>query len=162
MTVGNEYRRESKIFLLSKAKNILHIGCGSYPITAMVLAEIDAVKIVAIDNDARVVKRASKIINKYNLNGKVKVEKGNGIKYPLDEFDTIIISGCSVPKIKVIEHVLKDAKPQSRIVLRDSFINIKSIIEDLNPDYDIKLVNKIENHLFPISGWESYYLIKNN
>ena len=40
-TIGNEYKRERDKFTLSKAKKILHIGCWSYPITAMVLAEME-------------------------------------------------------------------------------------------------------------------------
>jgi len=45
-TIGGAYRKERERFVLSKAKNILHIGCGAYPITAMMLAEMDDVKIV--------------------------------------------------------------------------------------------------------------------
>ena len=75
-TVGNEYRNERKKFDLTKSKKILHIGCGSYPITAMVLAEIDGAKVVTIDNNVRAVKRAKEVIKRKNLNGKIKVEFG--------------------------------------------------------------------------------------
>jgi precorrin-6B methylase 2 len=160
MTVGNEYRRERKKFALSNAKRVLHIGCGSYPITAMVLAEMDGVNVVTIDNDIRAVKRANQVINKNNLNGKIRAEHGNGIKYPLDEFDTIIVSGCSVPKIKVFERVLKDAKSKSNIIIRDSITDVEAIINNLNPYQDIKIVEKMENHLFPNSRWDSFHIIK--
>ena len=98
--------------------------------------------------------------DKKTLNGKIRVEKGDGTKYPLDEFDTIIISGCSVPKIEVLEHVLKDAKPQSRIIIRDTFLDIESIIKNLNPHQDITIIEKMDNHPFPTTRWDSYYLIK--
>ena len=158
--IGNEYRKERKKFVLSKAKKILHIGCGSYPITAMVLAEMNDVNIVTIDNNARAVKLANKVIGRKNLDGKIRVEHGYGTRYPLDEFDTIIISGCSVPKIKVLEYVLKNAKLQSRIIVRDSFLDIESIINSLNMHHDITIVEKIENHPFSRIGWKSFFLIK--
>lgn len=158
--IGNEYRRERKKFGLSKAKKILHIGCGSYPITAMVLAEINDVNIVTIDNNARAVKLANKVIRMKNLDGKIRVKHGYGTKYPLEEFDTIIISSCSVPKTKVLEYVLKNAKLQSRIILRDSFLDIESIIDNLNIHQNITIVEKIENHPIPSIGWKSFYLLK--
>jgi len=160
--IGNEYRKERKKFVLSKAKKILHIGCGSYPITAIVLAEMNDVNIVTIDNNARAVKLANKVIGRKNLDGKIRVEHEHGTRYSLDEFDTIIISGCSVPKIKVLEYVLKNAKPQSRIIVRDSFLDMESIINNLNIHHDITIVEKIENHPFSRIRWKSFYLVKNN
>jgi protein-L-isoaspartate O-methyltransferase len=161
-TVGNEYRKEREKFVLSNAKKILHIGCGSYPLTALILAEMDDVKIVTIDNSSRAIKLANKVISKKKLNGKIKAEQGDGTKYPLDEFDTIIISGCSVPKIKVLEHVFKDSKPKSRIIIRDSILDMESIVNNSNPHQNIAIVKKMENHLFPKSKWDSYYLVKND
>lgn len=161
-TVGKEYRRERERFSLSKAKKILHIGSGSYPISAIVLAEMDDVNITTIDDNAKAVKLANKVIKRKNLNGKIRVEQGDGTKYPLDGFDTFIISGCSFPKVKVLKHIIKDAKPQSKIIIRDSFLDIESIINGLNPPQDITIVEKIENHPFPTSRWESILITKNN
>jgi 2-polyprenyl-3-methyl-5-hydroxy-6-metoxy-1,4-benzoquinol methylase len=161
-TIGVAYRKERETFGLSKAKNILHIGCGAYPITAMILAEMNDVKIVTIDNKPKAVKLANEVISKKKLDKKIKTEYGEGIKYPLDGFDTIIVSGCSLPKIKVLEHVFKNAKPQSRIILRESYLDIKSIIDGLNPKQDITIEKKIGNHPFPTCRWESYYLVKNS
>lgn len=159
-TVGNEYRNESKKFELTKSKKILHIGCGSYPLTAMVLAEIDGAKVVTIDNNIRAVKRAKKVIKRKNLNGKIKIEYGKGTNYVLDEFDTIIVSGCSMPKLKVLEHVLKNAKSKSKIVARLSSKDVDRIKNSLNSDKNIKIVKKIKNHLFPNTTWDSFLIKK--
>lgn len=159
-TVGNEYRNERKKFDLTKSKKILHIGCGSYPITAMVLAEIDGAKLVTIDNDVRAVKRAKEVIKRKNLNGKINVEFGKGTDYNLDKFDTIIVSGCSMPKIKVLEHVLKNAKSKSKIIARFTSKDIDKIKNNLNPNQNIKIVKKIKNHLFPNSSWDSFLITK--
>ena len=61
-TVGREYRNEIDSFELTKSKKILHIGCGTYPITALILSELNGVKIVTIDHDAKSVETAQKII----------------------------------------------------------------------------------------------------
>lgn len=161
-TIGNEYKRERDEFILSKAKKILHIGCGSYPITAMVLAEMDNVNIVTIDNNNRAVKLANKVIKRKNLNEKIIVEQGDGTKYPLDDFDTIIVSSCSIPKLKVLEHVFKDAKPQTKIIIRDSILDMESIIKNSNPHKNITIKEKIENCSFPNFSWNSFLLVKND
>jgi protein-L-isoaspartate O-methyltransferase len=159
-TVGNEYRNERKKFAIAKSKNILHIGSGSYPITAMVLAESNGVNIVTIDNNIRAVKRANKVIKRKNLNGKIKAKYGKGTNIPLDNFDTIIVSGCSIPKIKVLEHVLKNASSKSNIIARVSSKDIERIKNNLSPDQKIKIVKKLKNHLFPNSSWDSFLIIK--
>ena len=161
-TVGNEYRKEREKFNLSGDKTILHIGCGAYPITAMVLAEMDDVKITTIDKSHRSVKLANKIIHKKNLDDKIRAEYGDGTMYPIDGFDTVIISGCSVTKIQVFEHVVKNAKSKCKIIVRDSYLDIESVINDLALDQDIKITKKIENYAFPTSRWISYCLVKNN
>ncbi len=157
--IGKTYRKEIEKFTLSKAENILHIGCGAYPITAMTLAEMDDVKIVTIDNKPKSIKLANEVICKKKLDKKVKAEYGDGAKFPLDDFDTIIVSGCSIPKIKVLEHIFKNAKPKSKIIVRTSYLN-ESIINSLNPNKDITVVKKIENHPFPTSRWKSFCLVK--
>lgn len=160
MTVGNEYRKERKNFNLSHSKRVLHIGCGSYPITAMVMAEAGDVNVVTIDEDARAIKRAEKILKKNNLNGKIKADIGNGLEYPLKDFDTIIISGCAVPKAKIFERVVKEADSNSNIIIRSSFVDIESIIDNMNPRQDVSIEKKIKNHLFPRSDWESFFIVK--
>jgi precorrin-6B methylase 2 len=162
MTVGNEYRKERNSFDISKAKRVLHIGCGSYPITAMVVAEKGDVKVTTIDDDAKAIKRANIVLDRKHLNGKVKAVFGNGTDYPLYDFDTIIISGCAVPKEEIFERVVKDANSNSNIIIRSSFTDVESIIKNMNPKHDVSIEKKIKNHLFPRSDWDSYYIKKNS
>jgi len=153
---------ESKHFNLSNAKRVLHIGCGSYPITAMKLAEMGYDNIVTIDHDVKALKRANKVLNKRNLNGRVKAKKGNGTTYPLGEFDTIIVSGCSVPKKQVLEHILKNSKPETRIIVRKTDFDVDSFIKNLNPQQNISIIDIKENYIVPTIYWDSVLIKKNN
>jgi precorrin-6B methylase 2 len=159
-TVGNEYRNERDKFNLSKSKKILHIGCGSYPITALLLAEMNGIRIVAIDHNEKCVKITRKVLEQKNMNGKISAELGEGINYPLKGFDTIIASGCSLPKIQVINHILQNSDKKSKIIIRESYYKDK-IIKDVIKNFgDVELITKINNHAFRTSDWESYYIIK--
>jgi hypothetical protein len=45
-SIGEEYKNECKTFHISKGKKILHVGCGSYPLTEMTLTELFKVEVV--------------------------------------------------------------------------------------------------------------------
>jgi len=70
--IGKVYREEREIFNLKNSKNILHIGCGSYPITAMILAEMDDVKITTIDSNKKSLKYADKVVRKRGLENRLR------------------------------------------------------------------------------------------
>ena len=159
-TISKEYEKEFKIFDISNDDQILHIGCGAYPITVLTIAKFNNGKIIGIDRNPKLVKLAVKIIRKNGLEKKVKIENGNGSNYFLDKFDTIIVSGCSIPKGKVLKHVFETAKPHSKIIVRESTLTANSIVESIKLHKDINLVKSIRNNPFPLIGWKSFYLIK--
>lgn len=159
--VGKEYREEMKKFKLEKSKNILHVGCGSYPITAMTLADMYDAKIVTIDNDEKSIERANKYLDRKKLNGKIKALHGNGINYPLEDFDTIIVSGCSVPIAKALEHAFKNAKSGTKIIARTSLTDVELIIEKLDPPQNITILDKKYNYIAPTIYWDSILIGKN-
>ena len=59
-----KYQKEVKELDIVNAKNILHVGCGSYPATAIALANLLDAKIVALDKDPKVIEYAKSVIRK--------------------------------------------------------------------------------------------------
>jgi 2-polyprenyl-3-methyl-5-hydroxy-6-metoxy-1,4-benzoquinol methylase len=161
-TISKEYIREGNLFKISESKNILHIGCGSYPVTAITLAKLNGSNVVAIDVDARAIKMATKVINKKKLQDTVSINIGDGRNYPLEGFDTIIISSCSVPKIEILKHIFKSAKINCKIIVREIYGASNSVEDCINLHKNIEIIDRIGNHPFPTSKWESFYLIKNS
>jgi len=159
-TVSKEYIRESKLFNISNSSSILHIGCGAYPITAITLSKNNGCKIVGIDRNLRAVKQAVKIVKKMNLHDKVEIKHGDGSNYPVSDFDTIIISSCSVPKKPILENIFENARKNSKIIVREIY-GANKLVRDMIKLYDdIVLVKKIENNPFPTAHWESFYILK--
>jgi len=161
-TITKEYERESKLFNISKSKNILHIGCGSYPVTAITLAKINGCKVVAIDNDPRAIKLANKVITRKKMEDRIAINIGDGRTYPIKQFDTIIISSCSVPKIEILNNIFRTAKINCKIIVREIYGPSEAVVDCINNHENIKILRRIGNHPFPTSKWESFYLIKNN
>ncbi len=161
-SIGKEYKKESMVFDISNAKSILHIGCGAYPITAMTLAKINDAKIVGIDRNPKSIKLAKDVVKEKNLQVKITIEQGDGTNYPLKEFDTIIISGCSYPKKQILKHAFENAKPQSRIIFRASD-HPESLLSCIDLCKNITIVKKIKNYPLRSSkafGWQSFCIVK--
>jgi len=159
-SLENEYKRESEIFKLENSKKILHIGCGAYPLSAMLLYELNGGKIVGIDNNTKFVRFAKSVIDKRKFTDRIEIKHGDGETFPLDDFDTIIISGCSVPRIKVLSHIFETAKPNTKIIVRELYCQNRPVEKMINHFKNINVIKKIDNHPYPTAGWESFCLQK--
>lgn len=160
--IGKEYEIEIDKFNLENSKNILHIGCGAYPITALVLAKKTSANIVSIDKDPIAIKFAKKIISKKKLNKKIKINIGNGEKFPVKNYDTIILSSCSSPKKKILKHIFNNADLNTKIIVREIKRNISDINKIIESNKNIIYKDMIKNHSIPNFNWFSIYLIKKN
>ena len=161
--IGNEYYQESKLFNLNKNDKILHIGCGAYPLTEITLASNDVNRVIGIDKNKKVVKRARKIITKKNLKDKICIKHGNGVDFPVNDFSVIIISSCSNPKIKILDNIIKNVKPKTKIVVREIQLEAKEIIDYVKNHKEIRLIKSVVNNPLPFIspfGWYSFLLVK--
>jgi len=158
--IGDEYRREIRVFDIGSSHKILHIGCGMYPISALTLADECDADIVTIDKRAEAVEIAKQVVNDKKLRKKITVETGKGENYPMKDFDTIIISSCSVPKIKILENIFKNAKPGCKIIVRELLQERDLIIDHINECKNFVVAGEIDNSTFFILKWKSFYLEK--
>jgi SAM-dependent methyltransferase len=126
----------------------------------MTLTKIKNAKIVGIDRNPRSVVRARNLINRKNLDEHILIENENGFNYPMSDFDLIVVSGCSIPKIKVLKHIFKEAKPNCKIIVREGENSINSILGLINSYDDIEIVDEIICDPFPTMSWKSFYLVK--
>lgn len=157
--IGKEYERENKQFELHKNQSILHIGCGAYPITAIILEKYISGPIVAIDKNPLVVAIAQNIIKKKKLQDKILIKQGDGSEFDVTKFDTIIISSCSIPKEKVLENVFNNAKHSSRIIVRELFSEIQTFNNLIKSYNCINRNGEIDCRVFPRLHWRSYCFI---
>lgn len=161
--IGKEYQKELETFDISEKNKILHIGCGAYPLTELMLANLSVREIVGVDKNPKAVKLAKEVIHKKKLDKKIKIEHGNGLNYPVDRFDVIVVSSCSVPKLEILKHILKTAKKQTTIILRELEAPTNYILNYINQHDDIDLENKTHHYtlafLIPMI-WNSFQLKK--
>ncbi|MCK4996023.1 MAG: hypothetical protein KAR55_03970, partial [Thermoplasmatales archaeon] len=66
------------------------------------------------------------------------------------------------PKKQVLEHILKNSEPKTRIIVRKTELDVDSFIKNLNPPQDVSIIDKKENYIVPTIYWDSILIIKNN
>ncbi|MBU0497216.1 MAG: class I SAM-dependent methyltransferase [Candidatus Thermoplasmatota archaeon] len=148
-SIGKEYRTEYESFGINKDKKILHIGCGPYPLTELVLVKLFGAHVVGIDNNLKVIRMAQEVIQKKHLEDTVTIELGDGIDYPIEQFDVIIISSCSLPKVWILNHIFKRAKKGCLIVVRELDIATADIFSIIHSHKNVVLLENTHHHPVP-------------
>ncbi len=162
-SIEEEYKRECEACGLSTNTKILHIGCGAYPLTQIVLAQCCSGELVGIDKNPVAVKRAREVIQRHHLQERITINQGNGTDYPVGDFDLILISSCSFPKIQILEHLFKEAKSSSTIIVREVRIAATDILRCIKEHPEIELIQQMHHTPFPFYGplgWDTFYLQK--
>lgn len=162
-SIGIEYRKEYSIFGINNNKRILHIGCGAFPLTELTLAEETGANIVGIDKNEKVIPFAQDIVTKRKLQNKIKIDYGNGVNYPVNGFDMIIISSCATPMIEIVDHIVNDSKKNAIIIVRELDLAIRPLLEYIRSNSNISILKKVDHYPFPIVyplGWQAFYLVK--
>lgn len=161
--IGKEYQKEYENCGISTHTNILHIGSGSYPLTEIILASCTNGQIVGIDRDTRAVQRGQQVIKKNNLDHRITLTHGDGLDFPVEEFDMVIVSSCSQPKVQILEHLFQKVQSKSVIIVREVDIATKDILRCVNAHPDVELKKQIRHNPFPFFepiGWTTFCLLK--
>ena len=110
--------KELEMVGISQNDHVIIIGCGSLPITAILVATKTNAQVTAIDNDNFAVKEANKYIRKHHLEDKVKIEQADGESYPLKRFDVVYLSYGMKNKENIFKIITNNTKKNSRIIFR--------------------------------------------
>jgi hypothetical protein len=163
-TIGGDYAREYDECSIPQDSKVLHIGCGPYPLTEMMLISHANVRsVVGIDHNPLSVQRAQEVIRRRNLQGKISIEYGDGIDFPVKDFDVIIASSCSLPKDLILQHLFASAKSQCIIIVRELDIAAGDILHSIETHQYITLEKCMHHNPFPFVdpiGWSTYCLRK--
>jgi precorrin-6B methylase 2 len=151
--------KEINMVGISQNDQVIIIGCGSLPITAILVASKTNAQVIAIDKDNSAVKEANKYIRNHHLEDRVKIEHADGEFYPLKKFDVIYLSYGMKNKEKIFNIITKNTKKNSRIIFRTvigSQLENKKHTTELSKWFLVK--DSIKSNTLPPAG--SYLLLK--
>ena len=146
---------ETAMTHITAETSVLHIGCGSIPNTAVTLAKEIGVFVTALDNDEVAVKKARMYIQQANLQDNITIELGDGMNYPLQDFDLIIISLGVEPIEKVLGNISVSAKPGTRVIYRKTRYGGKKFC----PPTSFSIEDQVKHHMFRIFSFTEAILM---
>ena len=144
---------------ISQNDQVIIIGCGSLPITAILVAMKTKAHVTAIDKDNNAVKKAVNYIKNHHLEERIKIEHAVGESYPLNRFDVVYLSYGMKNKENIFKIIIKNTKKDSRIIFRTVISNQlehNKHTTELSKWFLVK--DNIKSDTLPPAG--SYLLIK--
>ncbi len=111
-------KQEVKLAGITKRDHVLIIGAGPLPLTAYNIHHLTSAKITLLDNDKHCIKPAKRFVHKHNLNNAIFVECKDGLDVDIDGYSVVFVANQVCPKHDVLDALLKQAKPSTRIIVR--------------------------------------------
>ena len=146
--------KEIKMAKIKSNDSVLVIGCGTLPSSSLILYNETKAKIVALDKDKNAIKGAKKFLSNIQMADKIILKHANGLNYPLNDFNVIIILYGVKNLEKIIDFLDKKANKNSKIIIRtNNQINIKLFDK-------FKIINKVESKY--LGEVNSYLISKKN
>ena len=90
------------------------------PSTSVILAEETNTQITALDYDPKAVTKASRYVKKHNLQDKIKIQFGDGAKYPVRDFSVIFVLHGVKNKPLLLKYLSDEVNENTRLIYRAS------------------------------------------
>lgn len=110
--------KEVEIASITEEDKVLVIGCGSLPATSILIASKTNSTVVSIDTDYNAIEKANKVVKYHGLKDKVRCIYGNGLGYPLKEYDVIFLLYGVKQQKEILEYASENMKDNTRIIYR--------------------------------------------
>ncbi len=148
--------REMEMVSLCPGDNVLHIGCGALPLTALNLAE-KGLKVTAVDIDPTAVLRAKRFLKQMGGEDAVEVRHADGGKMSANQFDAVWISLHVAPKREIVSNLLSNLRPGAHLVYRNPRGLLSLLYPRIRPESVAKGCHK---RMEFILGKESIFVCK--
>jgi protein-L-isoaspartate O-methyltransferase len=109
---------EINLAAISENDQVLNVGCGAIPFTAILIAQKTGAKVIAIDCDQIAVKVARQCLATQQLDDLVTVMHLDGAGEIPFTFDVAIVALQAKPKKAILENLMKNGNGQVRLVFR--------------------------------------------
>ncbi len=129
----NMINREAETAGLGPGQKVLHIGCGSYPYTALNLSA-RGLQVDALECDRRAVITARELLKKKEKGGNINVFFGDGRHADCRKYDAVWISLHVYPRQEILDRVLSLLPDGGIIVYRNPRESRLKLYTKVEPD----------------------------
>lgn len=135
----NIVKREIALADITSSDNILFIGGGICPMSAILLHQATNAKITVIDNDSECIPKAQEIIKQLGMSNSIQVlhQDGKTPTLPLHDFTVVQFAMQVTPMWDVFSQVEKQVTPGTKLLIRKpkkTFCNLYSRLLHISCD----------------------------
>ncbi len=109
--------REIALSEITPGMRVLHVGCGPFPMTAMMLARFGA-RVTAADIDPNALALARRVLERNGLSSGIRLVSGCGSILDFSGYQAVWISLHVQPMQQVIMRALDNTPPEAAVVFR--------------------------------------------
>ncbi len=109
---------EAQLARIGAEDNILCIGGGPFPCTAILLHELTGASVTVIDNDNQSVELGRQLTEKLGCGRKIQVLLGDGRSFPLEKYSVVHVAAQVSPLEKVFRHLQDHCRQGTKILVR--------------------------------------------
>lgn len=111
-------KKEVELAKVSPYQEVLCVGGGYFPCTAILFHQLSGAKVTVIDNDVDAVSSAKNLVEKLGLTNEVKVFHCDGIESSSGGFDVIHIAMQVSPKEEVFQRLRSSLSKEAKLLIR--------------------------------------------
>lgn len=135
---------EGKLAELHKGKNVLFLGSGPLPLSAILLTEKFGVSMTCVDSDTKAVETSRSLIKHFGYEHSISVHEGLAQEADCSSYDAIWVAALVLPKKEVFAHLGK-ISPKTSIVARVGE-GVRSIIYENIPESSLKYFKILDKY----------------
>lgn len=110
-------KKEIKLGNIKETDNVLCMGGGYFPCTAILISKLTNANVTVIDNDIDTINSAKEKVEFYKLSDKIKVVFSEGKEMNAMDYDVVCVANQISPKDEVIRQI-KETIKNGRILVR--------------------------------------------
>lgn len=161
-TCGQYARMEelSRMVDFSACRRLVMTGCGKLPACLIYLHDRTSIPdLLGIDTDDDAVAMARAVAARWGLN-RLRIERADAAEISYAPFDAIYWDPFATPRRRIMERILRTARPDAVIILREPFGAGTLLLEPVMPILDSRFVVTGESEGFPGRFRLKHYILR--
>ncbi len=147
--------KEIKMASIIKTDKVLVIGCGSLPITPILIFNKTKSNVDGIDSDSIAIKNSIEYLKYIGIENNINFKCADGLIYPIKDYDVIFVLYGIDKHREILQLIAKNMKESARVVFRTS---IQDEEELKNDTIRLSKLFNVKNHvvsktLFPVGSY---------
>lgn len=106
--------------LPAEPKNVLFIGSGPVPISALLVHDLTGAKVTCIDQNPQAVAVSRKLIAEMGFERSISVYETLGQEVVADKYDVVLVALLAKPKADILANIHRSIRPDGYVLCRTS------------------------------------------